>query len=207
MDRGKKHFLLGLGVGIALALGAVQFWSSFMVHTIADNSQPSLLRSFTKIRPELRDVPPDLFPKPWLPESQAGDVGGWQLESLNGKTLTLKDFRGKVLFLNFWSTSCAPCLDEMPGIVRLMAHLPDSQIGFAAVTEEDPSQVKDFLQKNKLALPIYFSRQPPPQNLPVLGVPTTYVLNKEGAVVFQHLGPLNWDDDASRAYLLRLAAQ
>jgi hypothetical protein len=67
--------------------------------------------------------------------------------------------------------------------------------------------VENFLKKNTIDLPIYLSGSAVPHNLPATGIPTTYILNKDGAVVFRNVGPLNWNVESARVYLRNLAAQ
>ena len=208
MTQGWKCFLMGLGAGIAAALVGMQVWSVALSATIAANSQPTLLRPLTSARTwELREDSPDSLPKPWFPEIESHVDSNWRIEPMKGKPLTLDEFKGKVLFLNFWSTSCMPCIEEMPGLIRLKASLGEPQIVFAAITADERPQVEDFLKKNKVDLPVYLSGSAVPHNLSARGIPTTYILNKDGAVVFRNVGPLNWNVESARIYLRNLAAQ
>jgi thiol-disulfide isomerase/thioredoxin len=119
----------------------------------------------------------------------------------------LADLKGKVVFLDFWSTTCAPCLAEMPGIERLSASLKDQPVAFLAVSREDGRKVRKFLESSKLSLPVYLARKDPPEDLAAAGVPTTVILDRNGAAVFHHVGALNWDDDNARNYIRGLASQ
>jgi thiol-disulfide isomerase/thioredoxin len=74
---------------------------------------------------------------------------------LDGKPVTLTQFKGKAVFLNFWSTSCGACIAEMPGINRLSDSLKDKQIVFAAVTQEPEKDVRNFVKKNIVGVPVY----------------------------------------------------
>jgi thiol-disulfide isomerase/thioredoxin len=135
------------------------------------------------------------------------DAGSWKLTALEGTSVTLAQFKGKILFLNFWSTSCVPCIEEMPGIAKLYKSLKDERVAFVAVTGEGRAQVTSFLKENDVGVPIYLSDEEPPKQLPVPGVPTTFIMDGNGTVVFMHAGPLNWDDDSARTYLRNIAAR
>jgi thiol-disulfide isomerase/thioredoxin len=202
-----KSFCFGLCAGIALALIALQLWSSLLAKAVADNSQPHLLHPFVSRKQELTTASSNALPRPWFPGEIPQAELSWRIQPVNGRPGTLSDFAGNVVFLNFWSTSCAPCIEEMPGIMRLMQTLGEQRIIFAAVAAEDASQVETFLETNKLTVPVCLSGKDRPQNLPVPGVPVTYILDKDGSVVARFIGAQNWDDDGARAYLRRLASR
>jgi thiol-disulfide isomerase/thioredoxin len=131
----------------------------------------------------------------------------WQIRPLDGKFITLGDLAGKVVFLNFWSTSCGPCIAEMPGIEKLRDSLKGEQIAFVVVTEDDEPRVRSFLKKVPLDLPVYLTEAKPPQDLQVMGFPTTFILDRKGAAVYREVGGYNWDNDSARGFLRGLATQ
>lgn len=206
MRPSRKNFLFGLGIGIGLALLILQIWSNYVERSISAAAQPHILHPFGPIQMNAVPTSSEGLPHPWLPQG-SGDDDHWRLTPLDGMPVTLAQLRGKVVFLNFWSTSCGPCIEEMPGIMRLRNSLRNEQIAFAAVTQEDGREVRDFLGKNRIDLPVYLSGQELPQSLQAIGLPTTYLIDRKGAAVFKHVGALNWDDDKARSYLLHLASQ
>jgi thiol-disulfide isomerase/thioredoxin len=203
MSSTKKTFWLGLGVGVALTLLLIQLWGMYFTRTFTNNAQPVLLRPFAP--PEPRSDSSEGLAHPWLPETAAHPNDNWRIQDLSGDVVTISSFKGKVLFLNFWSTSCVPCIEEMPGISKLISSLKGEQVQFVAVSDEDNERVTDFLRKYKWEIPIYVGRRPYPSNLDAPGIPATYILNKNGVIVYQHVGALNWDDDGARAFLRKLA--
>ncbi len=116
------------------------------------------------------------------------------------------DLKGKVVFLNFWLTTCGPCLAEMPGIEALHKSLNSEQVVFLAVTPEDEQQVRGFLKKIPLHVPVYLADGQPPDDLHGFGYPTTYILDRNGAAVFKNVGAFNWDDEGTRVFIRNLAA-
>jgi thiol-disulfide isomerase/thioredoxin len=70
-----------------------------------------------------------------------------ELRGMDDRYVYASDFRGRVLFLNFWETWCAPCVAEMPSIERLAALFPDGDIAFACVTSGAANDVRAFLAK------------------------------------------------------------
>ncbi|MEZ5070368.1 MAG: TlpA disulfide reductase family protein [Bacteroidales bacterium] len=119
-----------------------------------------------------------------------------QLEDLRGQTLTLDDFQGDVLFLNFWATWCPPCVAELPEI-RKAHEKHGEQVRFLLVTQEQPERVRAFLEKRGEDLPVYFARGPLPPNLQASAIPTTYIVSRDGRIVTRKTGAANWDSRAT----------
>lgn len=71
------------------------------------------------------------------------------LKDLNGKTLKLEDFKGKPMVINFWFTSCPPCVMEMPELNRIKSLPEYSDVSFLAITFDNKDKVKKFLTKKQ----------------------------------------------------------
>jgi thiol-disulfide isomerase/thioredoxin len=198
----KKGFLFGLGAGMASVLILLQVWGNYLERSENEKAQPRILRPFTQAQPRPSF---ENFPHPWFSQALGSAASSWKLAPLEGAPVTLAQFKGKVLFLNFWSTSCLPCIEEMPGIAKLYKSLKDERIAFVAVTGEGRLRVTSFLKENDLGVPVYLSDEEPPKDLPSPGIPTTFILDNNGTAVFMHAGPLNWDDNNARDYLHNLA--
>lgn len=205
MSRLRKNFLFGLGAGTALTLLLLQVWGNYLERSNTEYAYPRILRPFGHVYPQPSLQAFANLPHPWVPQTLNNVDVTWQLTPIAGAPVTLSQLRGKVLFLNFWATSCGPCIEEMPGISTLYRSLKNERIAFVAVTRERRTEVSKFLEQNEIGVPVYLTDQDPPKGLPVPGVPTTFILDGNGDVVFMHAGALNWDDDQARAYLLDLA--
>ncbi len=147
------------------------------------------------------------LPRPVLPTDASAAHDHWTFHPLGGKPTTIGDFKGKVVFLNFWSTSCGPCIAEMPGIERLQASLRSEPVAFLAVTQEDEQSVRLFLQKFPLRVPVYLAGADVPRAFGPQLVPRTFILDRSGREVFRDVGGLNWDDDNARKFIRGLEAQ
>jgi thiol-disulfide isomerase/thioredoxin len=205
MTFSKRVFLVGVGSGIALVLALLEMWGSYLDKSREDLAQPHLLQPF---KPKDVPVPSAVyegFPHPWFPEKLSTEASRWRLTPIAGTTITLSDFKGQVLFINLWSTTCVPCIEEMPGIEKLQSSLKDTRVQFLAVTMEPHSEVSGFLAKRKFAVPVYLSERQPPSQLSPAGFPTTYIVSGDGTIAFMHSGILNWDDDRTRTFLKSLA--
>jgi thiol-disulfide isomerase/thioredoxin len=135
-------------------------------------------------------------PKP-LPEIQ--------FENDQGEGMSLADFRGKVVLLNFWATWCAPCRREMPTLDRLQAELggPDFQVVALSLDRKGLPIVQEFYKELGLeTLPIYVDESGKAQRaLSVLGLPTTLLLDRDGNEIGRLLGPAEWDSSEMVSFI------
>lgn len=194
-------FPIGLAAGIALTLIVLTLWGKYLDRTIYDAAQPRILRPMKSTQEVIVPDSSKYLPTVWLPEFSSQQHDSWSLRALDGHAVTLGDFKGKVMLLNFWSTTCAPCIAEMPGIEGLLDSLKNEKVAFLAVTQDDESTVREFLKKHPLRIPVYLSGEKPPADIRALGIPTTFILDTQGAAVLRHEGEVNWDDDGARSYI------
>lgn len=119
-----------------------------------------------------------------------------RLKDLNGKPVSLSDFRGKIVFLNFWTTWCYACRIEMPDMEKL--HQKFKNKDFAMVTvnlQESASQVKQFFKELNLTFTALLdSSGEVGAHFMITAIPTTYILDKEGIIIGKVMGPREWDD-------------
>lgn len=77
------------------------------------------------------------------------------LVDLKGKTWTLSELKGQVVFVNFWATWCPPCREEMPSMQRLYTRLPKDKFKMLAIlNKDDPVLAKSFVTKFNVTIPI-----------------------------------------------------
>ena len=117
--------------------------------------------------------------------------------------------KGEILFLNIWSTMCAPCLAELPSIERLQKALESDGVRFMCIaTDGDAGRVRKFVEKNGWKLPFFvLADSDIPKVFDSDYVPATYVVNPEGAVVYQHTGAALWDHPRVVSFLRGLSVQ
>ena len=204
MSVSKRNFVMGLGIGVALAMLIIQLWGMYLDRAILAAAQPDLLRPLQQKQLAHATGSSLGLPRAWFPETSGRLHDDWQVRPLDGKPLKLAELKGKVVFVNFWATTCAPCIAEMPGIARLSDSLKNEPVAFLAVTREDSRLVHKFLDQHPLGVPVYISSAVPPADLAPAGYPTSYILDRNGDVLFRHVGPLNWDDENARTYIRSL---
>jgi len=130
---------------------------------------------------------------------------------LDGNTLHLSDLRGKVVFLNFWATWCAPCRRELPSIQSLYKkYLNEDKFAIVAVSGDvdGPKVVADTMKKYEVNFPVYLD----PQNeviaqYGVEGFPETFLIDRDGKVVHKFVGPREWHDPRFREIIDQLLAE
>jgi peroxiredoxin len=109
----------------------------------------------------------------------------FKLKDLNGKDVSLSDFKGKKVLLNFWASWCRPCLSEMPDIQKLYNETKDSDLVILAVNlGEDKVTVKSFTDINKYNFTVLLDlEESAGRQYNIAAIPTTFFIDKEGNIV------------------------
>jgi len=119
---------------------------------------------------------------------------------LDGKMVSLSDYRGHVVLVNVWATWCPPCVAEMPEIQALYRKYGD-RVAFVLATNDSPEAVEAFMEKNKYQMPVLYLTENPPGPLSFSAYPTTFIISKDGRVVSKKTGAANWDSKATEKIL------
>jgi peroxiredoxin len=130
----------------------------------------------------------------------------WELATLEGESVTLGDFQGKIVFLNLCATWCGPCKREMPNVQALYDTMKDKGVVFLLVSKEDPETVQDWLADQEYDMPFYIRSGAAPADLSSSAIPATFIIDHEGTVVFKDKGSRAWDDESAIDFLDRLLA-
>lgn len=119
-------------------------------------------------------------------------------QDLNGTIYTLEDLKGKPIIINFWATWCPPCRAEMPSMNRAWAKVKDEGIlMFAVNVGEKPETIAKFTDDIPIDFPIILDVDTKlSMAWGVRGMPTTYILDANGKVVYSAVGERPWDDDS-----------
>jgi thiol-disulfide isomerase/thioredoxin len=125
-----------------------------------------------------------------------------------GQDMTLTDFQGRWVLVNFWATWCAPCREEMPTLSALQASLgsDDFQVVTIATGRNDPMEMMDFMNDigvDNLDL-CTDPRQALARAMGVLGLPVTVILNPDGMEVARLMGDADWNSPDTHAVLAAL---
>lgn len=122
----------------------------------------------------------------------------FKLETLEGQTVSLQDFRGKNVVLNFWATWCPPCRSEMPDMQQLSEERSDVVV-LAVNLQEARDPVSSFITKYGLRFPVLFDRTGEvSQAFKVSSLPTSFFIDKNGNIASFNVGALNRSAMAKR---------
>ncbi|GAA4415052.1 hypothetical protein GCM10023187_45210 [Nibrella viscosa] len=128
------------------------------------------------------------------------------LSTLDGKTVSLDDLKGKVIFLNQWATWCPPCRAEMPAIEKLYQSVDKSKVAFVMLSlDENPAKARRYIEQNKFTFPVYVPAGPMPNDFTTEAIPTTLILDPDGRIAQRMEGMFNYDTAEFRQYLDSLA--
>ena len=129
-------------------------------------------------------------------------ISNVSLSDLKAEAINLEQYKGKTVFINFWATWCKPCLKEMPSIQKAMEILKDKNIEFLFASNESAEQIEKFK-----AIHDYSFNYVKVENLEELNIkslPTTFIFNSDGKLVFSEMGYRKWDDKKNIDLILNI---
>lgn len=166
-----REILIGL-VLVAVSVG-------FYVIFFKGNQPPS----------EMQEIRPGFRPRVGNPAPD------FTLPSLVGNPVRLSNYRGKVVFLNFWATWCPPCREEMPSMESLYQRLKGRDFEMLAVSidTKGADRVQSFVATYALTFPVLLDPNKKIYRLYGLtGVPETFIIGKNGDIMLKTIGPRDW---------------
>jgi peroxiredoxin len=126
------------------------------------------------------------------PASKAGGetAADFTLDALNGGTKTLKDFRGKVVLLDFWSIGCPPCRRAVPHLVSLYEAYKEKGLVVLGVSfdRKEKDSLRGFLSKYNVSYPILLGTMDTAKKYGVRSIPSVFILDKQGHIRFHVVG-------------------
>lgn len=116
--------------------------------------------------------------------------------TVGDRQVSIEDFRGQTVLMNFWATWCPPCIDEMPQLNRLQKELGDEGLAVVAVSQDRGGEatVSRFLRSRALShiIPYTDPDRDAGDAYGVSGIPTTFLINPSGLLVGHVVGALDW---------------
>lgn len=195
---GRNPLLLFLGfLLLGMALAYVLFGGDFFargnatmdVETVTAGELPEL-SSFGEPEVIVAELP-----DPALSAPQVGSAApNFATTDLEGEVVTLADFRGRPVIINFWATWCAPCRIEMPELQTVYQEYQDEELVILAINrEEDAERISDFFyDEMELTFTPLLDEDTLVANLfNVFNMPTTYFVDAEGTITAVHRGAMS----------------
>jgi thiol-disulfide isomerase/thioredoxin len=122
-----------------------------------------------------------------LLEEATKKLSALNLLTLDGKEVKLSDYKGKVVLVNFWASWCPPCKEEMPILEKVYQKYNDKNFLILAVNmDTSEGAMREFLEKNRYSFPMVRIKGEAGLNIP--GLPTSYLVDKDGSVKKIRLG-------------------
>lgn len=119
------------------------------------------------------------------------------LKDAEGHPVNISDFKGKVVFINNWATWCRPCTMEMPSVQKLKDHFKGKDLVFVMISyDRSPQTSINWMKNQGYTLPVYSRGKDLPQKYITRGIPATFVLDQNGALVYRHVGMHNYSSPA-----------
>lgn len=121
----------------------------------------------------------------------------FNLPDMDGEKHTLNSYKGKPVIINFWATWCPPCRAELPAMNRGWAKIKDEGIAMIAVNVgENEDTIFEFMGDHPIDFTVLLDESSETTNKwPIKGLPTTFILDKEGNLVYRAVGGREWDSD------------
>lgn len=174
------NYTTKIGAVILIIFGLMMF--SGKLNTISNYMTPQ--NQEASIEPAIIDEP---------------DKSDGNLLDQNGDPISLSDYHGKVVFLNFWATWCPPCQREMPEIQKLAEKYKDSDdvaivtVAMPGGREKDASGIKEFLAEKGFTMTVIFDDGRLNSEFQITSLPTTYMLDRNGNKYGSVVGQLSSD--------------
>ena len=124
-------------------------------------------------------------------EVEAGPTApDFSLKDLSGQTVTLEQYRGKVVLLDFWATWCPPCRMTIPMLIKLQDKYRDDGLVILGISIDDPQQITDkdlryFIRMNKINYPVLRYNQKVMKDYfegERVSIPTMFVVDRNGKI-------------------------
>jgi thiol-disulfide isomerase/thioredoxin len=110
-----------------------------------------------------------------------------------GEKVSLSSLKGKKVFVNLWATWCPPCVAEMPSIQELYNKTNNENTAFVLISfDKNFETAKNWTRQKNYSMPIYAADSELPELFQVQGIPTTFIFNEEGNLIFSKVGSENY---------------
>jgi thiol-disulfide isomerase/thioredoxin len=121
------------------------------------------------------------------------------------RTVSLNQFRGKPVLLNFWASWCAPCVEEMPSLVQLQKQMGSKIVVLAVNLDSDQNSYKQFVRDHNVdLLTVWDPKQQANALYGTFKFPETYVIGPDGKILRKFIGAVDWTNPEIVAYVNKL---
>ena len=143
------------------------------------------------------------------PLKEGTAIVDFELPDLAGASRRLSDFKGKVVFLNFWATWCGPCRFEMPSMEKLYQRFNGKGLEIVAVNlQEDRKSVQSYVDELGLSFPVLLDTTGRiGATYGARSIPITYLVDRKGNVIAGTVGTREWNTEDYLRFFEKLLAE
>lgn len=133
------------------------------------------------------------------------EVPEFELQDTNARIWTRDDLLGKPYIVNFWATWCPPCVEELPSLNSLWGKLENEGVGMLAINADESLEViTEFEKRINIEFPVLLGGSNSFGAWQARALPTTFVVNSHGQIVYTAVGDREWDDEEFLTLMLEL---
>ena len=123
-------------------------------------------------------------------QAVGGGAPDFRLPDLSGKEVSLSDFKGQVVLVDFWATWCGPCQEELPDLIALHQKYKDKGFTVLGVDMDAMGKkvVGPFVEDNKIPYPVLLSGADAPPGYDIAGLPAAVLVDRKGRLVRSYVG-------------------
>ncbi|MGF2616280.1 redoxin domain-containing protein [Rossellomorea vietnamensis] len=174
---------------VAAAIVIVNVWNTYFDKPVSES--PETVTTAEKLEEDKS------IPGADLSEVKEGELApDFTLATIDGKSVSLSDYKGQKVILNFWATWCPPCKAEMPHMQKFYEENKDNGIEIVAVNltnmDEGKPAIEQFVQDYELTFPVPLDEEGDiGMQYQAFTIPTSYVIDTEGKIAKKIIGPMD----------------